>query len=296
MWLHKMKISLLLVVSALGLGLYVALGALKPLQQWNWLDIVSEGGAALLCLCWFVLVLRGRPGGRVTNYLATGLGAIFFAWWMDTLDEFVRMPDSMLLPHLLESLPMLLGLMLLTLGIYHWHREQLALTEQLRKQEGFIREHRQLDHLTPLGGADYLRLQLDYFMRQHPRNLQLIVLDINEFSRINREFSFAEGDRLLLALTQLLLLNMRNQDILCRLSGDRFVLLVPLMSDQQALQYAQDIQQCIAAFAYRSDKGECIRLTATVQPFAVTNESVQQLLRRVNFALAEQKQGLQAGQ
>ena len=137
---HRLKLALLLLAANLGLILHLASGELKPVAEWVWLDILGEGGSALLALVWLGLVLKSRPAGRVTNYLILGLGCIFFSWWIDALDEFIRLPDSITWDHWLESGPMPVGMILLTLGIYHWHREQLAINGQMEKRERLFRE------------------------------------------------------------------------------------------------------------------------------------------------------------
>jgi len=75
---HRWKLALLLLAANLGLLLHLACGEVKPVSEWVWLDIVGEGGSALLALVWLGLVLKSRPAGRVTNYLALGLSGIFF--------------------------------------------------------------------------------------------------------------------------------------------------------------------------------------------------------------------------
>ncbi len=75
---HRLKLALLLLAANLGLILHLASGELKPVAEWVWLDILGEGGSALLALVWLGLVLKSRPAGRVTNYLILGLGCIFF--------------------------------------------------------------------------------------------------------------------------------------------------------------------------------------------------------------------------
>src|SRR5690606_12055740 len=119
-----------------------------------------EGGSALLVLLWIGLLLKSRPAGRVTNLLFCGLACLFFSLWMDSVDEFVQLPASANWDKWLESGPMPVGFILMTLGIYHWHREQLAISAQMEKRERLFREHRLFDKLTPLGGAEYLRLQV----------------------------------------------------------------------------------------------------------------------------------------
>ena len=148
---HRWKLALLLLAANAGLLLHLACGEVKSVSEWVWLDIIGEGGSALLALVWLGLVLKSRPAGRVTNYLALGLSGIFFSWWIDSLDEFIRLPDSITWDHWLESGPMPVGLILLTIGIYHWHREQLAISAQMEKREKLFREHRLIDKHTPLG-------------------------------------------------------------------------------------------------------------------------------------------------
>ena len=294
--LHRLKFAALLLAANLGLLLHLAAGDLKSLGDWVWLDILGEGGSALLALVWLGLVLKSRPAGRVTNFLALGLGLVFFSWWIDCLDEFIRMPDSIAWDHWLESAPMPVGLILLTLGIYHWHREQLAISAQMEKREGQFREHRLFDHLTPLSGADYLRRQLQLSLRQsasQQQPLSLIAIDLDDFTAVNQAYGHPEGDALLQALTQTLLLNLRRQDLLCRLAGDRFVALLPTTGASQARQMAGELQLAVRHLAHRTRlQGERLHLSATVAVAMAVNEDADRLLERLNLGLARAKQPL----
>lgn len=292
--LHRLKLAALLAAANLALLLHLGAGQIKPLAEWVWLDILGEGGSALLCLVWLGLVLKSRPAGRVTNFLALGLGLVFFSWWVDALDEFIKLPDSIAWDHWLESAPMPFGLVLLTLGIYHWHREQLAISAQMEKRERLFREHRLFDNLTPLNTAEYLRRQLEQALQQ-ARNAQqplsLVVLDLDAFSRINHLHGHAEGDRVLQALSQLLLLNLRHQDLLCRLAGDRFVVLLPNTGEAQARQLAEELRQAVEALAHKARAhGERLQLRASVASVMALQDDAEGLLQRLNQALARAKQ------
>lgn len=292
--LHRLKLAALLLAANLGLLLHLAAGDLKPLADWVWLDILGEGGSALLALVWLGLVLKSRPAGRVTNLLAMGLGCVFFSWWVDWLDEFIQLPDAIGWDHWLESAPMPAGLVLLTLGIYHWHREQLAISAQMEKRERLFREHRLFDQVTPLNTAGYLRLQLQQSLaeaRSEQQALSLVILDLDDFSRLNRLHGHAEGDRVLQALTQLLLLNLRRQDLLCRLAGDRFVVLLPNTGERQARQLAEELRLAVQHFAYKAQaNGERLQLQASVASVMALGEDADNLLQRLNLALARAKQ------
>ena len=294
--LHRLKLTALFLAANLGLLLHLAVGDLKSTQEWVWLDVFGEGGSAVLCLVWLGLVLKSRPAGRVTNLLALGLSLVFFSWWIDCLDEFIRMPEHVTWDHWLESGPMPVGLVLLTLGLYHWHHEQLAISAQMEKRERVFREHRLFDKLTPLGAADYLRLQLEQSLaraRSEQQALSLVIIDLDDFSSINRTYGNAEGDRVLQALTQLLLLNVRRQDLLCRLAGDRFVVLLPNTGERVARQLADELQQAVAHFAHKTgEHGERLQLRASVASVMALQDDAQSLLQRLNLALAKAKQPL----
>ncbi len=292
--LHRLKLAALLLAANAALLLHLGAGDLKPMGDWVWLDILGEGGSALLCLVWLGLVLKSRPAGRVTNFLALGLGLVFLSWWVDALDEFILLPDAISWDHWLESAPMPLGLVLLTLGIYHWHREQLAISAQMEKRERLFREHLLFDKLTPLNTADYLRRQLQQSLveaRTEQQPLSLVILDLDDFSQINRLHGHAEGDRVLQALTQLLLLNLRHRDLLCRLAGDRFVVLLPNTGAREAQLLAEELRLAVAHLAYKARAhGERLQLQASTAAVMALQDDADGLLQRLNLALAKAKQ------
>lgn len=290
---HRWKLGLLVLAANIGVLLNLAFGTPKAFHEWQWLDIIGEGGTALFVLLWLVLVLKSRPTGRVTNYLSIGLCCIFFSWWMDVLDEFIRLPKHLGRNHWLESGPMPVGMVLLTLGLYHWHREQQAINQQMEKRERIFREHRLFDKLTPLGGADYLKRQVSDCMAQsleQQQPLSLLALDIDDFASLNQHYGHAEGDAVLQALSQLLLLNLRRHDLLCRLAGDRFVVLLPNTGESQARLLALELQQAVQSLAHKTRQhGERVYLSASTAVVMAFNEAPDELLKRLNLALARAK-------
>lgn len=292
--LHTPKIAALLICANALLLLFISAGQWKPLSQWSWADILGEGGSGILIFIWLCLILKSRPAGRITNLLALGMGLMCLAWWVDVLDEVIHLADTIQWDHWLESGPMTIGLLMLTYGLYHWHHEQLAISSQRRKQEQIFREHRHFDHVTPLSDAENLRRHIKrYLAEQESHPVSLVVVDINQFDVINQRYGHAEGDRVLQAISQLLLLNLRSQDLLCRLAGDRFIALLPKTGESQAKTIAWELEQAIAAFAYRCQHhGERLHLSACSAVTMAGNESCNQLLERLQLALATAKNPL----
>ena len=296
-YLHRLKWAVLLLVANAGLLLYLSLGDLKTMPSWSWTDIAGEGGSAALVLVWLGLMLKGRPAGRVTNLLFIGLACLFLSLWMDTLDEFVALPEAWVWDHWLESAPMPVGFVLLTIGIYHWHREQLAINAQMVNRERHFREHRQFDKVTPLADADYLRSQLAAALPEAQANqqpLSLLVLDLDEFHLINARYGHAEGDRVLQLVCQQMMMNLRCHDLLCRLAGDRFAVLLPNTLEAQAHTLALELTQSIAHLACKSSlQGERIQLRATTVAVMARQDDAESLLARSNLAMARAKQALE---
>ncbi|VXC27486.1 Diguanylate cyclase (GGDEF) domain-containing protein [Pseudomonas sp. 8Z] len=291
--LHGMTLAGLLLAANAGLLIYLAAGQIKPWSKIDWMDVVGEGGTCLILCGWLLMLLHGRPAGHVTRLLSLGLSCIAFSMWMDSLDEFIQLPSEVLWDNWLETAPMPVGMLLLTLGMYHLQQEQRAISEQMRKREHVLRDHRLFDKLTPLSGAQYLRLHLQQALlqaRAEQQPLSLLAIDLDDFSQINQRYGQDEGDQVLQAVAHLLLLNLRQQDILCRLAGDRFVAVLPNTGEQQAQGMADELRQSIASLAHRSQRhGERLQLRATVAAVMALDEDEGQLLKRLNLALARAK-------
>ncbi|WP_070885679.1 GGDEF domain-containing protein [Pseudomonas sp. D1-3] len=288
--LHAVTLTGLVLAANAGLLVYLAAGDIKRWAEINWMDVAGEGGTCLILCGWLVMLLRGRPAGRVTRLLSLGLCFIAFSMWMDCLDEFIRLPAEAIWDNWLETAPMPVGMLLLTLGMYHLQQEQRAISEQMRKREQRLRDHRLFDKLTPLSGAQYLRQYLQQALvqaRTEQQPLSVVAIDLDDFSLINQRYGQDEGDQVLQAVAQLLLLNLRQQDMLCRLAGDRFVAVLPNTGEHQALSMAGELRQSIANLAHRSQHhGERLQLRATVAAVMALDEDEAQLLKRLNLALA----------
>ncbi|WP_313037565.1 GGDEF domain-containing protein [Stutzerimonas nitrititolerans] len=292
--LHTWPLLGIAIAANLGLQLYLATGELKSWAQIDWMDVAGEGGSAVLALVWLIMLLHSRPAGRVTRLLALGLACIFFSWWMDTLDEFVQLPQTVAWDNWLETAPMPIGLLLLTLGIYHLNQEQRAISQQMSKRERLFREHRLFDKVTPLGAAEYLRQQIQRALAEAcemEQPLSLVAVDLDDFDAINRRYGQDEGDAVLQAIAQLLMLNLRRQDLLCRLAGDRFVAVLPNTGEAQARMIAEELQQAVASLAHRTGRhGERLFLRASTATVMALEDDPEQLLRRLNLRLAQAKQ------
>lgn len=249
---HKHKGMLLVALMTITLLGNWSVGDVKLWSEIDWIDVVGEGGSALAMALWILFIWGSRPLGRVTNLLSLGLGFMLIAFWQDVLDEFIRIPAEQWWDQGFESIAMPLGIILLTYGLYHWHQEQIAINNQLRKREQFYREHLSVDGLTNLGRIDFLKNQIDRFIRdQKEQPLSLLLIDVANFNDVNRRFGIEEGDRYLHALSEVLILNLRKHDLVCRYAGDRFAVVLPNTNIIKAQEIANELSIAVESFAFK---------------------------------------------
>lgn len=283
---HRLRLLLALMAMLL-LSLLVAVGGeLKLWSAISWLDVAGEGAVAAMAFVWIWLVLASRPAGRVTNLLYAGGTAYFAATWLDLCDEFFAFGGGGHWVGSLESIPAPIGMVLLTLGLLGWHREQRTVNAQLKRRERFFREHRLVDYLTKLYSADYLLPLLQRELRLHQARqapLALLVIDLDDFAGYNRRHGDAAGDRLLREVSECLLAQLRADDLLCRYAGDRFVALLPTTTAAEAEALALHLTQQIALLGRQP-------LASTVVAVSADNDSAASLLQRGQRLLDERRQ------
>jgi diguanylate cyclase (GGDEF)-like protein len=265
---HELFYPLLALLLAALVLAFATLGALKPMAEWHWMDVLSEGGMAVMVGVWLVYVRGSRPAGRVTNWLVLGLAAMLVGEWVDALDELWRLPKAVLWDNALEALTPL-GMALLTVGLHHWRQEQRVLSRQLAQRERFVRDHRAVDRVTQLADAGYMAQQIR-LERELGRAGCVAMLGLDGFDGFVRAHGIQAADRALEAACLTLALNLREGDLLCRYAGDRFVVLLPVCSVAEGERLAADLRAALATLnlrpGLRLPVHAALRTTAGTQP------------------------------
>ncbi|VUD42018.1 Inner membrane protein YeaI [Thalassocella blandensis] len=264
----------------------------KTWNELDWLDILGEGGTALLILLWLYFILAARPGGRVTNLMGAGLLAFFVGVFQDALDEIFHMGASTPWHSVVESVASPLGMILMTVGLYFWRQEQGVVNRQLKKREKLFRQHQLVDTVTQITELNYFKyhLRIALSAKHVKRKFTLLLLDINQFNRVNQRFGNAEGDRILHAISELIMLNLRDDDLLSRYAGDRYAILLANTIEAEANVIGQELIAAIEHFAFKTLQGERVRLAASVGLACAREDSVDSILMRAKQALALAKQ------
>lgn len=121
--------------------------------------------------------------------------------------------------------------------------------EALRRQDG-MRQLAETDPLTSLLNRRALRDRMDRELARAERNtsvMSCLMLDIDHFKRLNDTYGHELGDRVLVQLADTLRREQRAMDVLARLGGEEFVVLLPETGIRGARIYAERILRKISA-------------------------------------------------
>lgn len=94
----------------------------------------------------------------------------------------------------------------------------------------------QIDSLTGVLNLREFVTRLDLIISDHQNNIPFAVvyIDLDNFKNINDSYGHLEGDRLLRAVGEALAAPLRSTDVLARIGGDEFSLLLPNTNSQNA--------------------------------------------------------------
>jgi len=115
----------------------------------------------------------------------------------------------------------------------------------------------------------------------------LIMLDVDHFKAVNDDFGHSEGDRVLVALVEILQQVLRTADLLCRLGGEEFAVLLPDTQLAGVVQLAERMRQCASQLLLPD--GRVVTVILGVAVFRAEDENIDGLLRRTDHALYQAK-------
>lgn len=172
--------------------------------------------------------------------------------------------------------------------------EQIALAVSNIELRNSLREQSIRDQLTGLYNRRYLEATLEREIIRAARQARpfcIISFDVDHFKRFNDSFGHDAGDKVLRSVGRLLQNTFRGSDVVCRMGGEEFVVLLPDAGLSGALVRAEDVRAAVAALEME-DAGRnlgAITISAGIAEFSRHGESMNELLKAADAALYRAK-------
>lgn len=172
------------------------------------------------------------------------------------------------------------------------HRGFAVITRDIserRRMEEELRRGATTDFLTGLYNRRYFCEAATRELAQYRRNgsaLSLVTFDVDHFKQINDRHGHDAGDRALRALAEACLRAVRGADVLARLGGEEFGLLLPATAAGGALAVAENLRRTVAALEVEvGDARLSFTCSFGVAAAGAATADVDDLLKRADTAL-----------
>lgn len=144
------------------------------------------------------------------------------------------------------------------------------------------------DRLTGLNNHRYFHEALHRAVTKSKKaktSLSIIIVDIDDFSKVNNVFGHVYGDDILSAIGREIISNLREADEACRLNGDEFGVILPDTSSVEAKVYAESLKSKISRRLQENFGMTNLTISAGISTYPEPAQGQQELLYTADGAL-----------
>jgi diguanylate cyclase (GGDEF)-like protein len=156
----------------------------------------------------------------------------------------------------------------------------------------YFRALKRMATVDPVTGVNNRACFERYFARdvelskRYGAKLSLMLVDVDDFKKINDTYGHAAGDRVLRSVAQLLVNTVRKVDSVCRWGGDEFVVLLPETSKEHADEVRRRILERID---YQNSLGQETPYRVSIGLHSIADGRVEGLFEFLDQDLYRQK-------
>ena len=158
----------------------------------------------------------------------------------------------------------------------------------VNKKLGQLNLENMTDPLTGLMNRRGMQLTLDEW-EQAQQSFSVIMGDIDHFKRVNDEFGHAVGDKVLQSFAEKMQALSRPGDVICRVGGEEFILLLPNADAAMAGKVAERLRARVADSVCQH-VGTPVTISLGVASWPCGSASIEDVLENADLALYAAKQ------
>ncbi len=182
------------------------------------------------------------------------------------------------------------------IGLRHDITDIVLLNEELIEAQSRLKEQTIRDPLTNLYNRRHLQdisQNLINISKREKTPLSILMLDIDKFKNINDTYGHSVGDDVIIQLALLLKNNTRESDVIARIGGEEFVILLPNTDKDGAFTIGHSLRELVEKETIIIDKNTNIHFTISLGVESVDNEydfNIDEPLQRADKALYRAKE------
>ncbi len=173
-------------------------------------------------------------------------------------------------------------------------REKEALTRKLAASNATLRRLAMTDPLTGIGNRRLFSEALAAVLAQlatSPQPASLLVLDLDHFKTVNDVHGHGVGDDVLTAVADRLVGNLRADDVVSRLGGEEFGILLPGCDGLDGARVAERLRRILAAEPVSCRDGVSVQVTSSIGGVSlIAGMGADEAVRRADEAMYRAKQ------
>jgi diguanylate cyclase (GGDEF)-like protein len=118
---------------------------------------------------------------------------------------------------------------------------------------------------------------------RHERALALLMLDLDNFKKVNDTFGHRIGDQVLYEISNLIAQGIRSSDVLARYGGEEFAVILPETTQEEAFMLAERLRVSIASNPLDMANGPS-RMTVSIGIAALPSPHIETAVQLVEAA------------
>jgi diguanylate cyclase (GGDEF)-like protein len=126
--------------------------------------------------------------------------------------------------------------------------------------------------------------------RRFNSGMAVLMVDIDQFKRLNDEFGHLLGDEVLRQVSSMFHQQLRKIDVVCRFGGEEFAILLSQTNPQHALGVAEKLRRLVESWQFPGVP-RCVTISAGVATFPDHGTTRDELVKSADAGLYAAKQG-----